>query len=117
MNPIETIFPGLSAVRPDVAGADAEIFLHHGAKRTGFDLADGAVRRRLLGARPFVSFVLNPLPAELRARLEALPADWEARTDRHAEAIALAQAIERHYALPAGFCVILDGRNAIVCSR
>lgn len=107
--PLERLFPGIHAARPDIAAYDAEVFLEHGCKPRGADLRDPELRRRLLeGPGEFVAFQIVPLPPEIASRVAALPENWQERTETHAEAEALNTAIEEHFALAPLFYVSLD---------
>lgn len=72
--PMETIFPGIHKLRPDIARAEAETFLASGGRPTGFPLDDPAIRGFLTDpALPFTAFQIAPVPPPWTALLAPLP--------------------------------------------
>ncbi len=110
--PLETLFPGIHAARPDIARHEAETFLEHGAAPGGFDLDDPAVRMRLLtGPGLFVEFRIHPLPSALAALVNVLPHDWQERPECHGIAEHINECIEKLYGLQPDFYVSLNERR------
>ena len=112
--PIEFLFPGTHAKRPDIAAREAEQFLAYGHKLDGgFDPHDPQVRGELIDVPPdeFGEFKIKPLTPDLQKRLDALPADWESHPAMHAIAYAITAAAAIHYALPAHLCCILENKE------
>lgn len=109
--PLETLFPGIHAARPDIAAHEAETFLEHGSKPAGFNLQDPATRAQLLGSPDFIAFQIAPLQSDLAARVAALPPDWQDRPETYTEAEAINTAIEQHYRLAPRFYVSLNDRR------
>jgi hypothetical protein len=78
--PLETIFPGIHAERPDISEADAQAFLSSGHKvGKGFDPLDPEIRADLIDCPPkeFVEFKVEPIPAPIAAMLAELSTDAE----------------------------------------
>jgi hypothetical protein len=96
--PMEAIFPGIHKERPDIAQADAEAFLAYGHKQDGFDLDDPCIRAQFLDGPKFITFKVKPHPS-IQKLIDGLPEDWEEREDRHAQALAITDAVNALYAL------------------
>jgi len=109
--PIEAIFPGTHAERPDIAAAEAEAFLEHGYKPRGFDISKPDVKAALLTRKPFVSFQINPLPPHIEAELEKLPDDWEARGGYSENEVTISELVRKHYDIPAHLLPVVDGKG------
>ena len=76
--PIEAMFPGTHAARPDIAAFEAEQFLAYGAKPAGMALDDPFILDLLTNAgAEFIEFQVAPVPPEWTALTDALP-DWRA---------------------------------------
>lgn len=73
--PMEVLFPGIHAARPDIAAQEAENFLAFGSGPTGSPLDAAAIRHLTGPAEQFIDFQVNPLPAEWKAIVDAVP-DW-----------------------------------------
>ncbi|MEA3209045.1 MAG: hypothetical protein QOE70_2102 [Chthoniobacter sp.] len=102
--PIEAIFPGIHAERPDIAAAEGEAFLEHGHKTPGFDLAgDPSVRVAMLNVPrdSFIDFEVRPIPSPLKERIVALPRNWQEDETTFAEVESLLCTAEQQLAIPA----------------
>src|SRR5688572_27923999 len=109
--PLETLFTGLHERRPDIAAAEAEVFLRDGHMPDGFDLSKPSVRRKLLGRKPFVDFAIWPLPPAIAAELAKLPDGWQQKPASYALAEAINTALEQHFTLPATLYVSVNEEN------
>ena len=119
--PLEAIFPGIHARRPDIAAMEAELFLAYGHKCDGFDLDDPEVRAQFVDCPPekFDWFQVKPT-TELQARIDQLPENWERRKARGPIAAAdqIAADAAAYYRLPAHLmCAILNGRLLYVTEK
>jgi len=117
--PLETIFPGIHAERPDIAACEAETFLAYGASPKGFDSSDPDVRAWIDGPpEKFVDFHIAPVPEVFTLRLSALPDDWDERPECNPAADALMDEMTAHLRLPAHLVVrILEDKEAWVCRK
>jgi hypothetical protein len=119
--PLESVFPGTHARHPHIARQEAEDFLEFGGRTEGFDVHDPETRKHLIDG-PLDDFIdFEPrLPAELAARLAALPDKWDeqpgADADDHPASI-LAREIEQWCQLPERLMVFLDGHEARIVPR
>lgn len=96
--PMEAIFPGIHAKRPDIAAQDAEAFLAYGHKQGGFDLDDPDIRAQFLDGPKFITFKVKPRQS-IQQLLNGLPEDWEDRPECHAQALAITDAVDKLYNL------------------
>lgn len=108
--PLEAIFPGLHAERPDIAEAEGLAYLAHGHKPIGFDLADPSMRASLLDCNPFVDFAIRPVPDFVQKWIDELPGgdDWQNNPDSFALAEQINVALEKHFDLLPRFYVSLN---------
>lgn len=113
--PLETIFPGIHAARPDIAEGEGEAYLAHGQTlRERYDPADPTDRTAAIDvpAEQFVEFPIEPLDAGLRVQLDKIPVTWEA-DGRRAEVEQWCADAATHYKLPPHLQVIIvrDGKQ------
>ena len=116
--PLEAIFPGLHAERPDIASKEAEDFLAHGSGPRGFPLDDPDARRWLTDpAWSFIDFQIAPVPPEWTVRLANL-ASWEHSDADTVGAALTADLAARVPGMRADLTIrILEDKEVWVCRR
>jgi hypothetical protein len=119
--PIEAIFPGTHARRPDIAEAEAEVFLAHGSSPPGFSLADPDIVRWLTDpAREFIDFQIAPVPSEWAALIATQLGGYEWH-DKRADGVAATLTADLAWRVP-GLrpdleIRILEEKEPWVCQR
>ena len=101
--PIESIFPGIHAEKPEVAEHEAWMFMKYGAKsETGIDLSNPATRRAIFESseKDFQDNIIHPLPPEITDALSKIPDDWMDHKESCDALEEINVAIEKYYDVP-----------------